>query len=162
MPRTPGPRRRLQAPVAAPTGSPRGPRRRWPGIKSGPLDLGAGGAVVGEPAPLGGCRCDGGGGVGEPRGSQARHQPESGCFPTDPPTRYPPRHEHTTTISGRASNDPRQHARQRRAVARRVLLASLGRREQRRECVASLRCQGQLSNGIAVDKVPHDHRGHGR
>jgi hypothetical protein len=33
------------------------------------------------------------------------------------------RHEHTTTISGRAANDPRQHARQRRAVARRVLLA---------------------------------------
>jgi hypothetical protein len=31
---------------------------------------------------------------------------------------YPPRHEHTTTISGRPADDPRQHARQRRAVAR--------------------------------------------
>jgi hypothetical protein len=36
---------------------------------------------------------------------------------------YPPRHGHTTTISVRAANDPRQHARQRRAVARCVLLA---------------------------------------
>jgi hypothetical protein len=36
---------------------------------------------------------------------------------------YPPRHRHMTTISGRAANDPRQHARQRRAGARRVLLA---------------------------------------
>jgi hypothetical protein len=34
---------------------------------------------------------------------------------------YPPRHEHTTAISGRAANDPRQHARQRRAVARGVV-----------------------------------------
>ena len=33
---------------------------------------------------------------------------------------YPPRHEHTTTIPGRRPDDPRQHARQRRAVARRV------------------------------------------
>jgi hypothetical protein len=38
-------------------------------------------------------------------------------------TRYPPRHEHTTTISGRPAHDPRQHARQRRAVARGVVLA---------------------------------------
>jgi hypothetical protein len=36
---------------------------------------------------------------------------------------YPPRHEHTTTIPGWPANDPRQHARQRRADARRVLLA---------------------------------------
>jgi hypothetical protein len=35
----------------------------------------------------------------------------------------PPLHEHTTTISGRAANDTGQHERQRRAVARRVLLA---------------------------------------
>jgi hypothetical protein len=33
-----------------------------------------------------------------------------------------PRHEHTTTISGRAADDTGQHARQRRAVARRVLM----------------------------------------
>jgi hypothetical protein len=33
------------------------------------------------------------------------------------------RHEHTTTIHGRRPNDPRQHARQRRVVARRVVLA---------------------------------------
>jgi hypothetical protein len=34
-----------------------------------------------------------------------------------------PRHEHTTTIPARPANDPRQHARQRRALARCVLLA---------------------------------------
>jgi hypothetical protein len=34
---------------------------------------------------------------------------------------YPPRHEHTTTISGRAADDAGKH--QRRAVARRVVLA---------------------------------------
>jgi hypothetical protein len=34
---------------------------------------------------------------------------------------YPPRHEHTTTIAGGAANDPRQHARQRRPVARGVV-----------------------------------------
>jgi hypothetical protein len=50
-------------------------------------------------------------------------QPEPGSFPTDPPMRYPPRHEHATTISGRAADDPWQHARQRRAVARCVVLA---------------------------------------
>jgi hypothetical protein len=33
------------------------------------------------------------------------------------------RHEHTTTISGRAADDPRQHACPRRAVARRAVLA---------------------------------------
>jgi hypothetical protein len=53
----------------------------------------------------------------------AQHRFAIGQLPIAPPTRYPPRHEHTTTISGRATNDPRQHARQRRAVARRVLLA---------------------------------------
>jgi hypothetical protein len=36
---------------------------------------------------------------------------------------YPLRHEHTTTISGWPSDDTRQHARQRRAVTGRVLLA---------------------------------------
>jgi hypothetical protein len=35
----------------------------------------------------------------------------------------PPEHRHTTTISVRAADDPRQHAHQRRAGARRVLLA---------------------------------------
>jgi hypothetical protein len=50
-------------------------------------------------------------------------QPEPGSFPTDPPTRYPRQHEHTTTISGRTAHDPRQHALQRRAVARRDVLA---------------------------------------
>ena len=38
-------------------------------------------------------------------------------------TRYPLRHEHTTTISVRTANDPRQHACQRRAVARGVMWA---------------------------------------
>jgi hypothetical protein len=36
---------------------------------------------------------------------------------------YPRRHEHTTTMPGKAANDPRQHARQRRAVVRGVVLA---------------------------------------
>jgi hypothetical protein len=47
---------------------------------------------------------------------------------------YPPRHEHTTTISGWPANDHRQHARQRRAVARRVLLAVPPRSGVERRC----------------------------
>jgi hypothetical protein len=49
---------------------------------------------------------------------------EPGSFPTAQPIRYsgPGHDEHTTTISGRAANDAGQHARQRRAVARSVLL----------------------------------------
>jgi hypothetical protein len=43
-------------------------------------------------------------------------------FPTAQPTRYPLRHEHTTTIPSRRADDPRQHASQRRAVARGVVL----------------------------------------
>jgi hypothetical protein len=48
---------------------------------------------------------------------------EPGQLSDGPADRYPPRHEHTTTISGWPAHDPRQHARQRRAVGRRVLLA---------------------------------------
>jgi hypothetical protein len=51
----------------------------------------------------------------------AQHRFAIGQLPATPPTRYPPRHEYTTTISGRSANDPRQHARQRRAVARGVV-----------------------------------------
>jgi len=40
----------------------------------------------------------------------ARHQlaVRPGSFPTAQPTRYPPRHDHTTTIPGRAANDTGQ------------------------------------------------------
>jgi hypothetical protein len=55
---------------------------------------------------------------------------------------YPHRHEHTTTIPSRRPDDPRQHARQRRAVARRVMLAvpppcDLERGPVARSCVSA-------------------------
>jgi hypothetical protein len=66
-------------------------------------------------------------------GSSRRHAactcflPDDGSKDAAPPQRrtqlgYSPRHEHTTVISGGA-NDAGQHARQRRAVARRAVLA---------------------------------------
>src|SRR5580704_4191497 len=62
--------------------------------------------------------------VVQPRArSAAQVTSEPAHVPIAPRTRQPLRHEHTTTISRRAANDPRQHARQRRAVARGVVLA---------------------------------------
>jgi len=49
------------------------------------------------------------------------HVSDGGSFRRKRPW-YPHRHEHAT-IPSWAAHDPRQHARQRRAVARRVLLA---------------------------------------
>jgi TIR domain len=54
---------------------------------------------------------------GQPRLTEVRQLSDR------PPTRYPPRHEYTTTISGWAADDAWQHAGQRRAVARCVVLA---------------------------------------
>jgi hypothetical protein len=51
----------------------------------------------------------------------SKHVCDGGRFRRNRPW-YPRRHEHTTTISGRPGDDPRQYARQRRAVARGVVL----------------------------------------
>jgi hypothetical protein len=53
-------------------------------------------------------------------GSFRRKQPWRPHSKIAPPEQ---RHEHTTTIPSRPADDPRQHARQRRAVAGRVVLA---------------------------------------
>jgi hypothetical protein len=61
---------------------------------------------------------------------------------------YPPRHEHTTTIASRTADDPRQRARQRRAVARRVLLAVPPPGDLERRSVAR-------SHGSAIVRPTH-------
>jgi hypothetical protein len=43
-----------------------------------------------------------------PPGTSLAVRSESGRYPTAQPTRYRARHEHTTTIAGRAANDARQ------------------------------------------------------
>jgi hypothetical protein len=71
---------------------------------------------------------------------------------------YPPRHDHTTTISGRATNDPRQHACQRRAVARRVLLAVPPPGDLERRSVARSRASADIrpAHGVHPLRNPDD------
>jgi hypothetical protein len=56
-------------------------------------------------------------------GGQARHSRSPAAFRPTCRRGIVPRHEYTTTIAGRAAHDPRQHARERHAVAVRVMLA---------------------------------------
>jgi hypothetical protein len=69
------------------------------------------------------------------------------------------RHEHTTTIHGRRPNDPRQHARQRRAVARRVLLAVPPPGDPERGPVARSRTSAIVRPTHGVHPVRNHRRG---
>jgi hypothetical protein len=70
-----------------------------------------------------------------------RHESMSadGSFPRKRPW-YPLQHEHTTAIPGRTADDARQHARQRRAVARGVVLGAGCRSVARRLPVPKPSC----------------------
>jgi hypothetical protein len=80
--------------------------------------------------------------------------PEPGSFPT-PAVAVSCRHEHTTTIPSRRPNDPRQHARQRRAVARCVLLAVPPPGDLERRPVARPRAGADIRAAHGLHPVRH-------
>jgi hypothetical protein len=84
------------------------------------------------------------------------HVSDGGSFRRKRPW-YPHRHEHTTTIPTRRPNDPRQHARQWRAVARRVLLAVPPPGNPERRSVARSRAGADIRPAYGVHPL-RNHR----
>jgi hypothetical protein len=68
------------------------------------------------------------------------------------------RHEHTTTIASRAAHDPRQHARQRRAVARRVVLAVPPSDDHERGPVAQSSASADIRPAYGLHPLRHHRR----